>query len=86
MFRRQFKTVAESNCSTHLEKSTYLITAFQGWATDVLHRVPKGATNEETLEALEDRFRDQHLAVAYCSQLKMRTQGVRIVARICHNC
>jgi hypothetical protein len=29
---------------------------------------------EETLKALEDRFRDQHFAAAFCSQLKTRTQ------------
>jgi hypothetical protein len=37
---------------------------FQGWATDMLHGVPKEVTYEETLEALEDRFGDQHLAAA----------------------
>jgi hypothetical protein len=42
----------------------------------VLHRVLKGATYEETLEALEDRFGDQHFVDAYHSQLKTRTQGV----------
>lgn len=55
-----------------LEKYTYLITALH-----VLHRVPKGATYDETLQALEERFRDQHLDVAHRCQLKMRTQGVR---------
>jgi hypothetical protein len=57
------------------EKSTYLITALQVWATDVLHGIPKSATYEETLEALEDCLGDQHLAAAYCSLLKTRTQG-----------
>jgi DNA primase large subunit len=42
----------------------------------MLHRVPKAVTYEETLEALEDHFRDQHLAIKYCSQLKTRTQAV----------
>jgi hypothetical protein len=77
VFWPQFKTVAVYNCWTHLEKSTYLITTLQGQATDMLHRVPKGVTYEETLETLEDRFRDQHLAAAYHSQLKRRTQGFR---------
>jgi hypothetical protein len=58
-----------------LEKSTYLITALQGRATYVLHRVPKGATYEENLEALEDSFGDQYLVAAFRSQLKTRTQG-----------
>jgi hypothetical protein len=53
---------------------TYLIAALQGRACDVLHGVPRGATYEETIEALEDRFGDQHLAAAYRSQLKTRTQ------------
>lgn len=48
----------------------------QGQATDVLHGVLKGATCEEILVALENRFGDQYLAAAYCSQLKTRTQGV----------
>jgi hypothetical protein len=52
VFQRQFKTVTEHKCWTCLEKYTYLITALQGRATDVLHRVPKGPTYEETLEAL----------------------------------
>jgi hypothetical protein len=42
----------------HLEKSTYMITALQGRATDVLHGVPKGATYEKPLVALVDRFGD----------------------------
>jgi hypothetical protein len=52
LFRRQFETVAEHNCWTRQEISTYLITALQGRATDVLHRVPKGATYDETLKSL----------------------------------
>jgi hypothetical protein len=42
----------------------------------VLHGVPKGRTCEETLQAMEDRFREEHFAAAYRSQLKMRTQKV----------
>jgi hypothetical protein len=58
VFQCQSETIIEHNCWTHLEKYTYLITALHGWATDVLHRAPKGETYEETLEALEDRFED----------------------------
>jgi hypothetical protein len=54
VFRRQLETVVEYNCWPRLEISIYLITALQGRATFVLHRVPKGATYEETLQALED--------------------------------
>jgi hypothetical protein len=76
VFRRQFETVQEHNRWTQKKKSTYLITAFDGRATDVLHEVPKGANYEEILEALEDRFVDQHLAAACRNQLKSKNQGV----------
>jgi hypothetical protein len=74
MFRRQFETVADHNRWMPQEKATYLIAALEGRACDVLHWVPRGATYEETIEALEDRFGDQDLAAAYRSQLKTRTQ------------
>jgi hypothetical protein len=73
MFRRQFETAADHNRWMPREV-TYLIAALQGRAYYVLHGVPRGAMYEETIEALEDCFRDQHLAAAYRSQLKMRTQ------------
>jgi hypothetical protein len=38
--------------------------------------IPKSTTYEETLEALEDPSGDQHLAAAYHSLLKPRTQCV----------
>jgi hypothetical protein len=76
VFRRQFETAAHHNCWTRQEKSIYLITALQGRSTDVLHGVSKGATYEETLEALANRFEDQRLAAAYRSQLKTRTENV----------
>jgi hypothetical protein len=44
VFWCQFETVAEHNCWMHQEKSTYLITALQVQATDMPHRVSKGAT------------------------------------------
>jgi hypothetical protein len=49
VFWRKFEIVAEHNCWTHQEKFTYLITALQGLATDMLHGIPKGVTNEEAL-------------------------------------
>jgi phage gp37-like protein len=52
----------------HMEKSMYLITALQGRATNMLHRILKG--NKDILEAVKDLFRDQHLAAMYHSQLK----------------
>jgi chromosome condensin MukBEF ATPase and DNA-binding subunit MukB len=41
-----------------------------------LHGIPEGATHEETLQALEDRFGDQHFAAAYRRQLKTKTQRI----------
>jgi hypothetical protein len=58
VFRRQLETVAEHNCWTPWERATYLIAALRGRASDVLHGVQKGATYDETLEDLEDRFGD----------------------------
>jgi hypothetical protein len=72
--RRQFEIVAKHNSWTPQEKSTYLITALQGRATNVLHAVPKGATYEEILEILEDRLENQHLVTTYRSQPNSRTQ------------
>jgi hypothetical protein len=85
VFRRQFETVAEHNCWTQQGKYTYLITALQGRAADVLHGIPTNATYEEALQALEDRFGDHHVATVYRSQLKARTKSRRILARICHS-
>jgi hypothetical protein len=67
VFQHQFKTISEHTCWTCLEKSTYLVTILQGHATNVLHGVPKGVTPEETLEAWQDHFVHQHLAVVYHS-------------------
>jgi hypothetical protein len=64
VFCRQFDTAAEHNCWMSLEKSTQLINALQGLATDVLYGVPKEATYEEAIEALEGCFGDQNLATA----------------------
>jgi hypothetical protein len=76
VFRRQYETVGERNCRTPRERATYLIVVLEGWASDVLQGGPKRATYGKTLEALEDHFGDQHLAVAYRSQLNTRTQRV----------
>jgi hypothetical protein len=37
VFWRQFKTVADHNCWTRQEKSTYLITTLRGQATNMLN-------------------------------------------------
>jgi hypothetical protein len=68
------ETVAEHNCWMRQENSMYLITSLQGQATDMLHGILKSATYGETLQALEERFGDQHFAAAFRSQLKTRTQ------------
>lgn len=54
VFRYQFKAVAHHNCWTPREKATCLISALQGQDSDMLYGVPKEATYEETLDALED--------------------------------
>jgi hypothetical protein len=74
VLRRQFENVAEHNWWNPRERAKYLIAAVQGRVSNVLHGVSKGAPYEETPEALEDRFRDQHLAAAYRRQLKTRTK------------
>ncbi|PNF34431.1 hypothetical protein B7P43_G13239 [Cryptotermes secundus] len=74
VFRRQFETVAEHNQWSEWEKSTYLITALKGRAAEILPGIPANTTYEETLQALEDRFGDQHFAAAYHCQLRMRMQ------------
>jgi hypothetical protein len=62
-----------------------LTTALQGWATEVLRGVPKGATYDETLEALEDHFEEKHLAVAY-RRAKNKDPGCGItLPNICHS-
>jgi hypothetical protein len=72
MFQRQSKTVEEHNCWTRQEKSIRLITALQGRATGVLHRILKGATYDETPHALEDYFGDTRFAPTYHCQFKTR--------------
>jgi hypothetical protein len=52
----------------------YLIKALLGRAVDVLHGILTNATYEETLQALEDDFGDQHFAAVYRCQLTTRTQ------------
>jgi hypothetical protein len=74
VFRCQFETVVEHNCWTQQGKYTYLITALQGRAADVLHGILTCAMYEETLQALEDCFGNHHFAAAYRSQLKARKQ------------
>jgi hypothetical protein len=71
--QRQFGIVAEHNRWSDRKKSTYLITALKGCAADVLPGIPTNTTYEDSLQALEDRFGDQHFAAAYRCQLT-RTQ------------
>jgi hypothetical protein len=68
VLRHQFETVAEHNGWTPKEKSTCLITALEGRATDMLHGISKGATYEEILQALEDCFGEELFAAACRSQ------------------
>jgi hypothetical protein len=75
VFRRQFEIVAEHNRWSNREKSTYIITALKGRAADVLPGIPTNTTYENTLQAREDRFGDQHFAAAYRCKVT-RTQKV----------
>jgi hypothetical protein len=61
MFQRRFETVVEHNQWLH-------------WVADVLPSIPTNTTYEDILQALEDRFSDQHFAAAYRCQLTMTTQ------------
>jgi hypothetical protein len=72
VFRRQFETIAEHKCRKCQEKTTYLITAIQDQANDMPHGVLRVASYEETLEALEDCFGDQHLPTMYHRALPMK--------------
>jgi hypothetical protein len=74
IFRRQFETVAEHNMSSDKEKSTFLITALKSRAANVLAGIPINTPYEDILQALEDRFGDQHFTAAYCCQLATRRQ------------
>jgi hypothetical protein len=51
-----------------------LITVLKGQAADVLHGIATDTNYEEALQAIDDRFGDQHFAAAYRSQLKTRIQ------------
>jgi hypothetical protein len=74
MLQCHYESVAEHNQWSDQEESTYSITALKGPAADLLHGIPTNTTYEETLQAQEDRFRDQHFAATYRCQLTTRTQ------------
>lgn len=50
-------------------KYMHLLTAPQGWASDVLHGDPKEVPYEETIRATDDQFGDE-LTAEYHNQLK----------------
>jgi hypothetical protein len=54
--------IGDRNRAQLLDAPVEIHHTFQGIATDMLQGVLKGATYEETLKALEDCSRDQHLA------------------------
>jgi hypothetical protein len=67
VFRRQFKTITEHTHWSPQEKSMYLITALKGWVADVLYGIPENVTYEEILQAVQDRFGDQHFAALFAA-------------------
>jgi hypothetical protein len=85
MFQHQFETIADHNCWTRQEKSTYLITTLQGRATDMLHGVPEGATYEKTLRpwrTIQGPSPGCHVSQSD----KNKTQWIQgILARICQS-
>jgi DNA repair exonuclease SbcCD ATPase subunit len=74
VFHRQFDAAAAHNDLTSREKAAHLLSVLQGQAADVLHSVPAGASYEDFVGALQDRFGDHQLAAAYRSRLKARVQ------------
>jgi hypothetical protein len=57
-------------------KAMQLSTTLQGWASDIPRGVQEETMYEETTGAFKDQFGDQHLVVAYHSQMKRRTNTV----------
>jgi hypothetical protein len=76
VFHHQFEIVVEHNQRLDWEKSTYLITDLKDQAAGMLLRILTNMTYKDTLQALEDRFGDQHFAATYRCQLT-RTQKAR---------
>ncbi|XP_069679573.1 adventurous-gliding motility protein Z-like [Periplaneta americana] len=74
IFRRQFEAIAEHNGWTPAEKTTQLLAALQGQASEILHSVPEDGTAAEIMAALEGRYGDHQLAAAFRTQLKTRVQ------------
>jgi hypothetical protein len=69
----EMEAVAEHYNRAPCVKATHLLTPLQGRVSGVLQADSKGATYEETIGSLEDRFGDQNLAVGYCNQRKTCT-------------
>ncbi|XP_069693859.1 adventurous-gliding motility protein Z-like [Periplaneta americana] len=74
IFRRQFEATAAHNGWKPAEKTTQLLTALQGQASEILHSVPEDGTAAEIMAALEGRYGDHQLAAAFRTQLKTRVQ------------
>jgi hypothetical protein len=74
VFRRQSEIVAEHKSWSNREKSTYIIRALKEREANVLPGIPTNTTYENSFQALEDRFGDQHFAVANRYKVRTRTQ------------
>ncbi|KAJ4449439.1 hypothetical protein ANN_00838 [Periplaneta americana] len=74
IFRRQFEAIAEHNGWTLAEKTTRLLAALQGQASEILHSVPEDGAATEIMAALEGRYGDHQLAAAFRTQLNTRVQ------------
>ncbi|KAJ4438192.1 hypothetical protein ANN_14131 [Periplaneta americana] len=74
IFRRQFEAIAEHNGWTPAEKTTQLLAALQGQASEILHSVPEDGTATEIMAVFEGRYGDHQLEAAFRTQLKKRVQ------------
>ncbi|XP_069694750.1 uncharacterized protein PF3D7_1120000-like [Periplaneta americana] len=61
IFRRQFEAIAEHNGWTPAEKTTQLLAALQGQASEILHSFPEDGTAAEIMAALEGRYEEEQI-------------------------
>jgi hypothetical protein len=74
VLQRQFEAAAIHNDWTPGEKAAHLLNVLQGQTAHILHSIPAGASYEDIVGALRNRFGDHQLAAAYRSHLKARVQ------------
>nr|XP_023016552.1 uncharacterized protein LOC111505893 [Leptinotarsa decemlineata] len=77
IYRRQFEAAAENNRWRNEKKTTALILALRGKASEILQNISVNRQKdyEALVSALEVRYGSEHLQQVYQAQLKVRTQG-----------